>query len=517
MEKINESVDRKMDALYSLQYKDYNFNSVVLLPIEEEIEKYWDTPVTERKGYNVDIKTETVMIPHFLLKINGRYKNNKDYVTFVKKLIDVKNVVTYNKNVTRNKFTNVKVVENEDFRVHATLLSDYFKKSRVPLTKEEIRKYLDFIISINGMSNSYFHDLTKSKQKRILDIVTDIIYDNKDTYKLSDIENIMSAMYSIPEKIIILVNNFDYYTDVPKIVFENCDFSSYHDYIMVDILGRIGLDIIILEVSGKATIEKKIDINTISLGYFFDNYDFSKNMASTKTKLKEWYNSLDFDEVWKYIYVIFGVISLIGAITTTFTIGGVPATIFQIIVGVIFTIILLYAYNCRSYNCGEEEFFLVSAVIYYVILAIILIARGICALPETTDYSQSTAIYSGCLDVSDYSLETKEGYTIKSKKDAVMATSETEMYLYIENNECNDEDVYFTIYDGEKKLFYSETMSPYEYVKKISSNRYYTSESDIPLTVKYYSSEDNSLLGSQEIILHIVKDLDKALEDYKLK
>ena len=99
----------------------------------------------------------------------------------------------------------------------------------------------------------------------------------------------------------------------------------------------------------------------------------------------------------------------------------------------------------------------------------------------------------------------------------VKETGETKMYLYIENNECNNEDVYFTIYDGEKKLFYSQTISPYEYVKKISSNRYYTSESDIPLTVKYYSSEDNSLLGSQEIILHIVKDLDKALEDYKLK
>lgn len=107
MEKINERVDRKMDALYSLQYKDYNFNSVVLLPIEEEIEKYWNTPVTERKGYDVDIKTETVMIPHFLLKINGRYKDNKDYVTFVKKLTGAKNVVTYNENVTRLKTMNV--------------------------------------------------------------------------------------------------------------------------------------------------------------------------------------------------------------------------------------------------------------------------------------------------------------------------------------------------------------------------------------------------------------------------
>ena len=92
---FHEEMSRDIDGFYPWQYKDYDVNSVTLIPIEPDIQLYWNEPSIFRKGYSVNYEDKIINIPNFLLKINGRHKNNNEYIEFIRFLTSAKNTVVY--------------------------------------------------------------------------------------------------------------------------------------------------------------------------------------------------------------------------------------------------------------------------------------------------------------------------------------------------------------------------------------------------------------------------------------
>ena len=112
-----------------------------------------------------------------------------------------------------------------------------------------------------------------------------VIEEHKSDWTEEDMLRFVSCCMNIPESIIITLNNFDYNFDVPKVLYM-LDTVSESTAMYLYILNELGFDILILEPSGKNTIEKHCDINELSLGYFVNKVEFDK-IKTVEEKKKE--------------------------------------------------------------------------------------------------------------------------------------------------------------------------------------------------------------------------------------
>lgn len=519
---FHEEMSRDIDGFYPWQYKDYDVNSVTLIPIEPDIQLYWNEPSIFRKGYSVNHEDKIINIPNFLLKINGRHKNNNEYIEFIRFLTSTKNTVVYSHIPYYSSNFSVKAKDS------SIKLTDYINELEyIDKNNKEslLYQYLKYLINNKKIiERTNFDGLVREKQIQIIKVLESMINKDINNMTISLFENLFSICLNIPEDIIVLINNFDYGSDIPKVVFENCSFTENNGFLVL-LLSKLGFDIIVLETSGAATIEKYLSMDSISLGYFEKNYDIKEKSMTKKEKVIKNIKNIDTYTLFPRLYYIY-MVGSIGLIILFMFIGsGLFNTIFQISTTTLL-ILLSFLLSKYDYIDLERDASGLFVTIYTVGVVILLIGRGITYIEPIT-YSAETVTYTGTLNISDSILETKNNYTMQVKKDAVVLFNNNKLYMYLDNNEKNDTSIFFKIKNGNSTIYESSRVEPYEYVKYVELNR--SCGTDIEndnIVVEYYEYDPvngkkyNTMLGSQEIKIHIAntnEELKELLKEYNLE
>lgn len=500
---FHDSMSLNINGVYPWQYKDYNINQVTLLPIESDIDAYWNEGSLFRKGYRVDDKNKTIYIPHFFLKINGKHKSKKDYIKFVRFLKETKNTCVFPEEFKYEKFTH-KELENIKLQYNAIKKN---KENANEIILKIYDEYKDCNLTINN--------IVREKQIIILEILTKIIENKINEWDFVEFVECIESIFSIPEQITVLINNFDYNFDIPKVIFENYTFCN-RTATLVLLLKELAFDIIVLDTGGKTTIEKYVDMPSLSLGFYSD-LDIEKESQSKInniiTNIKEYKTY--------YIHIISFILVFIFNILSLFCFGGIGNTLIEIFSLFVVIVVYMMLQDCKM-TIFLSRFISIAIAI---LIGFILFLRAIIALvniPVTIKVQTTT--YTGTENIADYTLDTKKDYTIKSKKDAVVVQGDNVVRLYIENSQENKKSVYIKIYtEKRKELYISTKIEPFQYIKNIQleSSIY----NDQNLTIEYYVYNNTPekytdiLLGSEEIKLHTTRQnkLEETLEQYKLK
>lgn len=518
---FHEEMSRDIDGFYPWQYKDYDVNSVTLIPIEPDIQLYWNEPSIFRKGYSVNHEDKIINIPNFLLKINGRHKNNNEYIEFIRFLTSAKNTVVYSHIPYYSSNFSAKAKDS------SIKLTDYINELEyIDKNNKEslLYQYLKYLINNKKIiERTNFDGLVREKQIQIIKVLESMINKDINNMTISLFENLFSICLNIPEDIIVLINNFDYGSDIPKVVFENCSFTENNGFLVL-LLSKLGFDIIVLETSGAATIEKYLSMDSISLGYFEKNYDIKEKSMTKKEKVIKNIKNIDTYTLFPTLYYIY-MVGSIGLIILFMFIGsGLFNTIFQIST-IVILILLSFLLSKYDYIDLERDASGVFVTIYTVGIVMLLIGRGITSIEPST-YSAETVTYTGTLNISDSILETKNNYTMQVKKDAVVLFNNNKLYMYLDNNEKNDISIFFKIKIGSSTVYESSCIEPYEYIKYVELSKSCRSDiEDANVVIEYYeydpvNGKKYTMLGSQEIKIHVAntnEELKELLKEYNLE
>lgn len=523
---VYDNIEKEIESIHPWQYQKLNLISVNYDVILEDIKTYWNQQGRFREGFKVE--NENIYVPNFFTKINGIHKNKKEYIEFVKELIDSKNTIVlsndFNLNTVSLDYMNpigdskTVLYEKQEF---STFIGEEFIYYEPTIKNILEHKFLGYIIK---NSNYTFDTLTSSKQKQILKILKKYLVEKRDEYSKEELETIISICFSIPDNIISLINNFDYSYDIPKIVVTT-KYINKKLALLLMVLNDLAIDILLLEPSGKSTIERYMDIGELSLGYFVDDFNMKEEMISKSQKVKE--------NISKFLKNGFNIlinnitpllcylplIVILGIVTYgMFKFSGGINTIIQLVA--LFLIYRISKYIYEEFN--DSDIFAGSHIVSFIGICILLFIRFVifsysCEVETTT--------YSGYINIEEKKIVCENGYIIKTKDDAIMQDDSKTLYCYIENNSENDENIYFEVIVGNSIVYTSTKIEPLEYVKQ------FTIDCNLPIgenkvKIKYYfydSSLDNPLteefLGEKEILVHVAKDykeFDEFEETYQL-
>ena len=248
---VHDDISKDVPGAYPWQYKEYDIRSLIFMPIEPDINLYWNERAIFRKGYNVDNNTKEIYIPNFFIKINGKHKNDKEYIEFVRFLMESKNTLVIN-----NKFDNnfpgyyLNLKNNE----YSKSIKEYIENCKfIDKKKDIVEQFVEYYFEKEKRNNK-FSSIVYDKQLQIKKILINTIKKNIEIWKANDLDNLLEVYFNIPESMAILINNFDYNYDIPKIVCLNVRFNKKDAY-LINLLNELAFDIIILDVTGKTTIE----------------------------------------------------------------------------------------------------------------------------------------------------------------------------------------------------------------------------------------------------------------------
>lgn len=501
---VYDNIEKDVESVHPWQYQNANLQSVNYNAIIDDIKTYWNQQARFREGFKYE--NGNIYVPNFFTKINGINKNKKDYIEFIKFLKDSMNTL----------------ILDEDFRIYKVGFNELEKLDKFPLeqsylsnsknfyepTVKNVLKYNFLGYNIN-IGNYTFDKITKSKQEVVLNVLMHMIK-TRDLGKY-ELESLCQIVFGLDEKIITLINNFDYSFDVPKIVVTNVK-ENERMALLLDFLNEMAFDIIILEPSGRTNVEKYIDIQQMSLGYFVDNFDVEEESKTTLEKTQELLNVPKKDRC--YIYLTIMTIFVI-AMQLFCNIGWLNT-----IVQIIYAIVTLVCWIDEDVNNRKRLFGSLSGW-GCVVVIILLCIRGGIALSNATDDPTST--HDGFEIVENYQEIEENEFILKSKVDSLITNGSESLKLYIENNSTNKEPFYFEIYNGDTKIYKSTKIYPNEYVIVVDLDlSYYFTIGDHNLTINYYKYDGNGnsiYIGKQKIIAHVVdtqEDLDKALMEYGL-
>lgn len=513
--KVHEEFAENLDAIYSWQYQDFNLISTNYNIILQDIETYWNQEARFREGFVLDKENKNITVPNFCTKINGVHKDIKDYKEFINFIKNSKNTFILDNKFS---FSSYQCVELTPTICVKNSNKFFFKKEDIENSIEDNTKFdfaeptvqnilnYKFLNYIINSKNFTFNLLTSCKREQLLKMILNYIEKNIDNLNEDKIVKFLKIAFSIPSDIITYINNFDYSFDVPKIVVTKKEISEDLS-ILLNILNEFAFDILFLEPSGKSTIEKYLDVNNLSLGYFNTELNIEDDILykeryeqEEKERKKEDIKETFLDCIsnsWKVIVILLVIAINIGI--WFFPVGGTILTITQIVSGVILGLMCMHE--------EESEIIATTEIALVVILILILIGRflfwGI-----TTD---STTIKDGYLNIEETAIECESGFIIQTKDNAVIDQNSTTLYLYAENNANNTEDCYVKLFIGNTEIYESPKIKPLEYLHSVSLN------TDLPIgenkvIIKYYlydteptdseTYKTDILLGEKEITVH---------------
>ena len=549
---VHDEIGKDIQGIHPWQYQKLNLVSLNYEAILEDILTYWNQDARFREGFKVD--NDNIYIPNFFTKVNGIHKNKNDYVKFVQYLKDAKNTLFLDKNLSFYNILdsmNVGMGKVENFLFEKKEYEFYVKKYQkkneeesdtfyYPISRQNILKYKFLGYTIES-KYSTFQNLTSYKQEQLIRIMNKISEEKKDEWSKTQFESFYSICFSLPENIISLINNYDYSFEIPKIIFIG-DNINWETMIVLSILNEFSFDILLLQPSGKSNIEKYMDINELSLGYFVDNFDIKTNLLTkkekkdiekeekskvrekTRRKHKENFDVVKNDSIFNTINISLFVLSLVLAFTLK--IGWVNTLLeFAIIIAFILELIF-----CDENDISFRflEFYVVNTIVLIVIIIITLFARFVVWLPNDIN----TTTKNGYIQIEEDAIDGNDGFVMKYKGNAIKQDGSSTMYCYIENNSQNTQNMYFKLFIGNTEIYKSSTIEPFNYVPQISLNDSLP-VGDTKITIKFYSAnnenvystededEDNEiLLGEGSFTCHVYddyKEYKEAEEKYNLE
>lgn len=244
------------------QFRDGYTRTVLLDTILEDIYIYWNEMAKLREGFSVS--QNIVKVPCFFKKIDGEYLDKMKYQKLVKHCVNSANTLFFNDgNISKD------YIETDDmYQLMFCQLSDG------TFDINEVKK----------LSIYRFSKYSPEIQDFILNKVNETIL-NKDIFvnefKKEDILKLFVLVLSLNENIVRMIDNFDFTSNVPKIVIylNNEDNIKDSMVMLLAYLHVIGFDIVIFNPSGLFNINnilKKETINVIRL----ENMNYSSNYRS---------------------------------------------------------------------------------------------------------------------------------------------------------------------------------------------------------------------------------------------
>ena len=516
--KVRDEFSKNLPYLYSGSLQNHKLESVTYEVIYEDIDTYWKQPSYLREGFSCT--DDTVTIPTFFTKVNGVFKEKKQYVSFVKSLLDCKNTIhiddSWQMNTklnTKNKLVNVYLSEKD-------IPSKYEDKSCYELTLENVMQGRVYNLLVN-IDELPFLNLITSKQKALLSALDLTLKEYDKVLTPKEKCTLIACVFLLNDDIICMLNNFDYAADVPKLVISNQNITKIPVFLFM-ILNRVGIDILFLSPTGKTTVERYVDIDCYGLGYFVKEFDLGLELTNPIKKYKEklnisiskWVDSGITERILYFFYSIPYAYIAIMAIVYGILIFKQASLLILVLVSIwhiIVSIFLLHVYdenNDLTESLGNCLYGMIGVMI---------------ALP--------LILFLGSNDLSTYEPTVKSGYVShesnmtenKEKefqcvvaKNGVYDANDENLYLYIENNANNTMDVYVKVFIGNTEVYKSSTLNPLNYITK-----FYLSQSlpigDVPMTVKFYDANGSKeqVLGEVSTVIHCVEgDIESALKQY---
>lgn len=549
---VHDEIGKDIQGIHPWQYQNLNLVSINYEAILEDILTYWNQDARFREGFKVE--GNNIYIPNFFEKVNGIHKNKNEYIEFIQNLKETKNTLVVD---TYFDFDDILDYANSGMNncdsflyekeEYEKIVYDLDNLSYYPISRQNILKHKFLGYSICN-SHYTFNNLTSSKQEQLIKIMDKISKEKKDEWGKKELEKFYSICFSLPESVTRLINNFDYSFEVPKILCVT-DKINWDTTVLLMILNEFAFDILLLQPSGKSTIEKYMDVNELSLGYFVEEFDIQSNMLTKKEKkekeqkekdaLKErkrrnrnnsvksilpdiLFNGFNIGLVVLAIILIFNID--IGWINTLIELGLIITLVIEIS---IIDIINNIRFKNSNFFCG--------VVIASISALIILLGiRFIIWLP-TEDIKTHT--HNGYQQIEEQETKGNNNFVMKYKKDAILREGEHTMYCYIENNSQNTLDMYFELYVGNTKIYESSNIKPLTYVPKVALDDCKLPIGDTKIKIKFYTYDEDAkadetivestetenkgtFLGEGSFTCHVYDDYKsykEASEKYKLE
>lgn len=253
----------------SWQFRDGYTQSFTVDTILEDIYVYWNEEAKVRPGFSVS--GNVVKIPTMFFKIDGCYKDLFQYQKLVKTCIASENTLIVN----NREIVKEEIPTNELYAVTFCQLSN--GEFDIEALKElPFYKY-----------DRYEEDVQNFILKKFNEMITE---ENVLKNKLSkeDVIRVLGLILNLDEKIIRMIDNFDYTKQIPKIVvfIDKEDNLSISLQVTLAYLHIIGMDIIIFNPSGLFNINYLIKQNVINIERL-DSMDYSLeffNLMNMKPK-----------------------------------------------------------------------------------------------------------------------------------------------------------------------------------------------------------------------------------------
>ena len=223
------------------QFRNGYTKSLLLDTILEDIFIYFNEPAKLRQGFKVEV--DTIKVPCFFYKIDGEYRDVLEYQRLVRYCTENPNTLFFNTGY---------ISRDEKFN------DDMYKMMFLRLGDGTFD-----IEAIKKLPEYKFSKYNEEVQNFILEKFNETILDkslfvkplgNEETLKF------LSVILSLNELIVRLIDNFDFTSNIPKIVIYLDEENTISDS-MVMLLGyihKIGIDIIIFNPSGLTNLNKVI-------------------------------------------------------------------------------------------------------------------------------------------------------------------------------------------------------------------------------------------------------------------
>lgn len=511
---VQDNLKKEIPEVYPQRYMNYHVNSANYNVIIHDIETYWNQEARFREGFYADDENKTVTIPNFFAKINGIYKDKKEYVELVKMLRGSANTITmrYNKDFYNMIEPRDTYQNNDDF---PRKLLDYENNKKIAEpTIQNVLSGKIYCFEILKTDDFTFEYLTSDKKQLLLDVIKKIITENPLKFKtFSDYKKFLSMAFSLEMEFITMINNFDYGLAVPKVVYYDENIS-LQDAWKLYMLNEMAVDIAIISPSGKSNVEKYFDITNLSLGYYDAKFELQKEVVTQEDKNR---NKTEFRKTvknslneinenfpfWWTIWVFLGIAAIVSGYVLHAS--GTTNTIIQVVVLVIEACIMGVCLEDVTSESG------CSGILYFISVFVIIVLLGVrfVAFIHSDEGMYENKVYKGYQIIEEDVVE-QNGFIVHQKDDGVMKNGNSSLYYYLENNSSNTCDIMFEIWVNNSRIYRSiNELEPFTYVERIPLGTSLP-QGDVTMTVKYYDAStynkdgENTPIAEKEMTVHVM-------------
>lgn len=264
---IHEQLFNQTGMYKPWQFRSGTTKALLLDTIVEDLYTYWKEPSRLRDGFKT--VGNVVYVPCFFYKIDGVYRDKLEYRRLVQQCVQAEQTLFFNSGSISSETIDKDAMYQLMFCQLSDGSFDLGEVSQLPFYQ--------------------FHKYSEELQEILLQKFNETIQDENLFAFYLEKETMLQLLYlvlNLNEDIIRLIDNFDYTSDVPKLVIylDGEEVLSNSAIMLLGYLHKIGLDIVIFNPSGLFNVNKWIKSTTINIRRL-DTMDYEssyKNLMSLK-------------------------------------------------------------------------------------------------------------------------------------------------------------------------------------------------------------------------------------------